>query len=155
MGKVFVAFFQILVMEGFYSTPFSKAILTAVFAGIAATVLSMTYNIVFRNSTHFTPSDFINVSSLIFFINLLFLVIGIIYYAFLQLKRGELLFTALFALLTVLFVVLAGAAHRSNIPVLNAEFHHLLVPIVLIMGLTASLGIPFLYHNKKFEEHVV
>ena len=142
-------------MDSIYSTPFSKAALTGVFAGFAATLLCIAYNTFFRASTAFSPSYFINVSSLIFVTNLLFFLIGIVYYAFLQIRKGEFLYVVFFALLTVVFAFMANHIHRSDVPMLNTEFHHLLVPMVIIMGVIATFGIPFLFHSKKFDEHVV
>jgi hypothetical protein len=83
------------------------------------------------------------------------MIIGIIFFGFLRIKKGELLYIILIALITTIVAVMAGHVHRSEIPLVNTEFHQLLVPIVVIMGLAASLGIPFLFHYKKFEEHVL
>ena len=142
-------------MENVYTTPFTKAILTGLFAGIVATVLCIGYEIFYRDSTGFPLSDYINVSTLIFAINLVFLVFGILYYAFARFKSGELFFAIFFLLLTAVLAFLAGGIHRSEVPSLNKEFHQLFVPMVIIMGLMAAVGIPYLYHNKKFEEHVL
>lgn len=143
-------------MNSTYLTPFSKAVLTGLFAGIVATVLCLLYNIFYRDSTGFALSNFINVSSLIFAVNLLFLAIGLIYYAFLRVARsGEKIFVVLFLLLTVVLAYLGGQIHRSDVPQLNSEFHQLLLPMIIVMGLLAAIGIPFLYHNKKFEETVL
>jgi hypothetical protein len=38
---------------------------------------------------------------------------------------------------------------------LNSEFRQLLLGVVIIMGVSAVFLIPFLFHNKKFEEHVL
>jgi hypothetical protein len=142
-------------MDSIYSTPFSKATLTGVFVGIITTVVCIFYDVIFRQSTGFLLSDYINVSTLIFCTNLLFLVIGIIYFVFLRIKKGEIFFIVLFLALTAIFAFMADHAQRSPVPQLNAEFHRLLVPIVIIMGLAASIAIPYLFHNKKFEEHVL
>ena len=138
-----------------YLTPFTKAILTGLFVGIVATVLCMGYDIFYRDSTAFPLSDYINVSNLIFSVNLLFLVFGVIYYVFTRFKKGEVLFVVVFLFLTVTLVFLSAGIHRSDVPLLNKEFHQLLLPIVIIIGLLAALGIPYLYHSRKFEEHVL
>jgi hypothetical protein len=142
-------------MDNIHSTPLSKAFLTAVFAGLVTTLLCIVYDTFYRGSTGFSPSYIINVSTILFFVTPLFMVIGIIFFGFLRIKRGELLYIILIALITIIVAVMAGHVHRSEIPLVNTEFHQLLVPIVVIMGLAASLGIPFLFHNKKFEEHVL
>ena len=135
---------------------FPKALLTGLFVGIIATVVCMVFNIFYRENTHFDLSDIINISSLIFFVNLVFLVIGAVYYGFMRTgKKGELAFIIVFVLLTLFFGWEASGVHRSDDPLLNMEFHHLLLAMVVIMGALASFGIPFLYHNRSFEEHVV
>lgn len=143
-------------MEPSYQTPFSKSILTALFAGIVATLICLGYNIYYRESTHFPLASIINVSSLIFFVNFLFIVIGVIYYLLIKtMKKGEMVFIILFILLTIFLGWRGTYSHRSDDPLLNHEFHHLLTVMIIVMGLAASVGVPFLFHNKKFEEHVL
>jgi hypothetical protein len=140
----------------FHQSPLSKAVLTGLFAGFTATVVCLIYNLVFRESTSFSLSDIINVSSLIFAVNLLFLVIGIIYYGFItSLRKGGLIFMVVFVLLTIFFSWKAGTVHRSADQLLNTEFRQLLSGIIIITGASAAFLIPFLFHNKKFEEHVL
>lgn len=143
-------------MDKTYITPFTRALLTSVFTGIVATVLCLFYNIAYRDSSGFALSDFINVSSLIFAVNLIFLVVGLMYSGFLRLsKLGEFLFVALLLVLTVVLSFFAANVHRSDVPLLNTEFHHLLLPMIVGMGLLAALGIPFLYRNKAFQDAVI
>jgi hypothetical protein len=142
-------------MDSTYSTPFTKALLTGLFAGMVTTLLCFAYDIAFRESVTFSPTILINVSSMIFVINLVFLVIGIVFYGFLKLKHGELLYIIISLGLTGLSAFLAFHVHRSDDAITNMHFHQLLVPIVIIIGLGASVGIPLLWHSKKFEEHVI
>ena len=140
----------------FHQSPLSKAVLTGLFAGFTATVVCLIYNLIFRESTSFSLSDIINVSSLIFAVNLLFLVIGIVYYGFItSFRKGGLLFMIIFVLLTIFFSWKAETVHRSPDPLLNSEFRQLLLGIVIITGVSAAFLLPFLFHNKKFEEHVL
>lgn len=139
-----------------YLTPFSKALLTGLFAGIASTFICIIYNIIYRGQTSYGLFSFINVSSLIFLVNLLFIVIGLIYYWFVKfIKKGEILFAIVFILLTVLCIVKIPGVHRVKDVVLNAQFHHLMIAMVVIMGLAAAIGIPVLFHSKRFEEEVL
>jgi hypothetical protein len=139
-----------------YQTRFSKAVLTAVFAGIVATLLCLGYNIFYREETKFPLASLINVSSLIFVVNILFVVVGLIFYGFIRtFRKGELAYVIFFICLTVFCAWKGNQVYRSDDHLLNAEFHHLLFAMILIMGIVASLGVPFLYHSKKFEEHVL
>jgi hypothetical protein len=139
-----------------YLTPLSKSLLTGLFAGIASTFICIIYNIVYRGQTSYGLFAFINVSSLIFLVNLLFVAIGLIYYCFIRFaKRGDLIFAIVFILLSVLFIVKIPAIHRVNDAALNSEFHHLMIAMVVIMGIAAAIGIPVLYNSKRFEEEVL
>lgn len=137
-------------------SPFVKAILTALFVGIIDSVVCLTYNIVYRDFTGFTPAAIINVSSLIFVLNLLFLVIGFIYFFFINsFKKGDLVFIALFVLFTI-FCLMAGAGvNRSVNDEINRQFRGLLSGIIIIVGISASFLIPVLFHSKKFERTVL
>ena len=137
-------------------TTTSNAILTAVFAGIIATLLSFVYYLVFKDVTDFPYSSLINVSSLIFIINTIFLVIGFIYYMFLKIsRRADLAFIVCMCVLTALAVWAALSTHRADNNVINREFHQLLAGLILIIGVTAFAGMPFLYHNKTFNRDVI
>jgi len=143
-------------MPATYLTPFSKSILTGLFAGIASTFICIIYNVIYRDETAFPLFNFINVSSLIFGVNVLFLVIGVIYYWFIKyIKRGQLFFIITFILITLLGVFSVSGIHRSDDQVWNIEFHHLFDAMIIIMGIAAAIGIPWLYHSKRFEDYVI
>ncbi|HTM92740.1 MAG TPA: hypothetical protein VL095_09990 [Flavisolibacter sp.] len=137
-----------------HQSPFSKAVLTSVFVGISVTLLCLVYNMIFRESTGYRPADFINVSSLIFAVNLIFLVVGLIYFFFLRaFKKGDVVFEILFGLLIIFCAWRAAHAHMQN-PTLTSEFRTLLVGVIIIMGIGIEL-VPLLFHNKKFERAVL
>ena len=70
----------------FRKSVFCRAMMTGVFVGFVSTIIALVYNIFYRDETGYLPADIINVSSLIFAMNLIFWVIGIIYYFFLVLR---------------------------------------------------------------------
>ncbi|RYE54191.1 MAG: hypothetical protein EOP48_12825 [Sphingobacteriales bacterium] len=143
-------------MKSPYNTTFSDAILTSVFVGMLTTLACMAYYLGYKEVTGFPLSSLINVSSLIFLINVLFLVIGFIYYALLKAStKGEMFYIIGFVLLTIYSVWLAYHIHRSADPIVNLEFHQLLTGIFVIIGISAFTGIPVLYHNKKFHDEVL
>jgi hypothetical protein len=140
----------------FPESVFSRTLLTSVFAGILATLACLFYDVIFRESTHFNLNPLINVSTLIFAVNLIFLVIGVLYYAFKKLfKKGDLVFSIAFIILTLFCAWRGEVAQRSADKVLNSEFHTLLLGIILIMGITAAVIIPVLFNNRKFRDFVV
>ena|ERR1700677_4391502 len=138
--------------------PFVKAFMTGLAVGIADTILCLAFNLLWRKdgAIGFFSSDIINVSSIIFGINILFIVISVLYFGFLQAQmKGEVLFSVVFAALTVWGVIAATHVHRSPDPVQNARFHVLLTGVVLIVGVSATAGMPLLYHSRKFGQHIL
>jgi hypothetical protein len=135
---------------------FYRAMMTGVFVGICGTLVIMAYDLIFVEYLKFPLSAIINVASLIFSVNLLFVVIGLLYYAFIATsKKGELLYTIVFVLLTAFFIWKAENVTRTEDSVVNNQFRQLLAGIILIVGILATVALPLLYHNKKFEEHVL
>lgn len=140
----------------FPKSKFYQALMTAFFVGFFATIICLVYNIVYRDETSLPLSGFISVSSIIFAVNLLFPVIGMIYYGLISaFKRADIVFIVLFILLTALFAWRTEFVHRSNDHLANLEFKNLLLGIVLILGLSAIIFIPWLYHSKKFRDAIL
>jgi hypothetical protein len=133
----------------FNQIPFAKTFLTALFAGIIATMVCLGYNIFFRETTYFGPSDFINVSSIIFIVNLLLLLAGVAYYALKSwFKRGDLIYTLFFLLIIAFCIWKTAEIHRFADLKLNGQFIKLLGGTILIIGI-AMLCIPYIYNHKK------
>jgi hypothetical protein len=137
--------------------PFVKALMTALFIGISDTVLCLLYNLFYRDGGHgFFSSDIVNVSSIIFGTNILFVVIGVLFFAFAKgAMKGEVIFSILFIVLTIIGAIAASHVHRSADPEMNARFRGLLEGVVLIIGVSAAVGMPLLYHNRKFGQYVL
>ena len=134
---------------------FTSTLLTGVFAGFVGTVVCLAFNIIYRDDTGFLPSAIINVSSLIFAVNILFVFIGLIYFLCLRyLPRGDVFFEGLFILLTVVLLLMTAGAHRSDDAVVNHQFKGLMSGVIIILGI-CSAAMPVMYHNKSFREHVI
>ena len=138
-----------------HASLFSKALLTGVFAGFVGTIICLAYNIFYRSESGFVPSEIINVSSLIFAVNTLFVVIGLIYFVFLRyVPKGNLLFIVLFLLATALCLLGTAGVHRSDNIVDNQHFKGLLSGVIIILGICSVVLMPWSFHDKRFEEHV-
>ncbi len=134
---------------------FSGTLLTGVFAGFAGTIICLAFNIIYRDDTGFLPSAIINVSSLIFAVNILFVLIGLVYFACLRyLPKGDVVFEAIFLLITVFCLLATAGVHRSDDVAVNHAFKGLLSGVIIILGICA-VAMPVLYHNKGFREHVI
>jgi 4-amino-4-deoxy-L-arabinose transferase-like glycosyltransferase len=143
-------------MNSSYLTTFSKALLTGVFAGISATFVCIIYNVIFRDETGYQLFNLINVSSLIFGVNIAFMFIGVIYYWFIKyLKRGEMIYIGVFVLITIFGIIKTSGIQRTDDLTANIQFHHLFIAMIVIWSIAASIGIPVMFHSKRFEEHVL
>jgi len=138
------------------SFPFVKVLMTALAIGITDTIICLLYNLLYRGgSGGFFSSDIINVSSIIFGVNLLFLVIGVLYFGLLEVGRnGQVVFSVLLIVLTIIGVWAGVHVHRSADPAMNGRFHGLLAGVILIVGLSAA-GMPLLYNSRWFGQHVL
>ncbi len=128
---------------------FCDVMLGGLLSGIVATLVCFAYDIFYRMATSYGPSEFINVSSIIFIVNLLLLLFGIFYFAFRYFfKKGDLLFSLLMGLLTAYSVWKAFTFHRFTDTLLSRGFSQLLGGTLLIIGLCA-MAIPLVLKNKK------
>ena len=138
-----------------FQTPLSKSILAGLFAGILATMVCFVFEITYRMVTGYGPSDFINVSSIIFIVNLILLTAGIIYYGIKSaFKKGNLIFSLLSIATTGFCIWKSESFHRFTDYKLSLEFSHLLSGILLIVGLFA-LSIPVFFSNKKISDFIL
>ncbi len=134
---------------------FTRAMMTGLFIGVVDTLICLAYNIGYRNMTGYTPSELINVSSLIFGVNLLLLIIGMLYFVFIRLfGKRDFVFITVFLLLTVFFIWKADTGHRFSDYILNKEWRGLIVGVVAILGLSAST-LPICFQSRFFEKYVL
>ncbi|MBX3255250.1 MAG: hypothetical protein KF862_14010 [Chitinophagaceae bacterium] len=137
-------------------TPFTRAFMTALFVGIITSVICLIYNSIYRDETGLEPTDIINVGSIIFGVHIIFLMLGILFYLMRLLKgAGEIIYIAALALLTAFLAWKAEGVVRSSNAEVTVAFRGLLLGIVLIIGVGASLAVPFLFHNKSFERNIL
>jgi len=142
--------------KDFQKTIFYRSFMTCVFAGLIGTVLCMFYDVAFVQMMKFPLSAIINVSTLIFAVNIIFLVIGVLYYtAIALLKNGEAIYITLLILITALALWRIQGFQRTDNATINMQFRWLSSGIIVILGLLAFIAVPLLYRNKKFDEYVL
>jgi len=131
---------------------FFRTMMTGLFVGIIDTVICLAYNIFYRDFTGYVPSELINVSSLIFGVNLILLLIGMIYFLFKRASRGgDVIFEDFFLAVTLVLAWKTEMIQRFPDVQVNHEFRGLLLGIVLICGISAAC-LPLLYNSRKFSE---
>ncbi|MBI2273827.1 MAG: hypothetical protein HYU70_08515 [Bacteroidetes bacterium] len=126
----------------------SKTILAGVFAGIAATLGNLFYDLFFRSFTQFVPSQIINVATIIFSTMLLFVVAGLLYFFLSKfVKQGILFYIIVLAILFMLCFSWGLHINRSADPAVTADFRVLFLGIVSISGLFATFFVPYLMQH--------
>jgi len=134
---------------------FTKAMMTGLFVGIFDTVICLVYNIGYRDFTGYLPSSLVNVSSLIFAVNLLLLLTGMLYFLFRKVFGGRDNFYIVMGVLFTTFLAWkTETGHRFADATVNAESKGLLLGIVLILGVSAIL-LPFFYRSKFFDKYIL
>lgn len=133
---------------------FFQAMMTGLFVGIIDTLICLAFNIGYRYETGYFPSEFINVSSLIFMVNLTMLVVGLIYFAFVRFVGKDIVYLTVMLLLTAFLAWKSATVVRFGDSHMDSGFHGLLTGIVLILGISASC-IPLLFRNRKFLDTVI
>jgi hypothetical protein len=133
-------------------TPLSKALMTGLFTGLVSTIVSLFYNIFFRLSTGFPLPEIVNVSSIIFVINLIFVFIGLFYFFIHRISaRGDLIYLVITVAGTLIVLWLVSGMESSQNSRYVHDFKGLLAGIFVIMSINAFL-IPFLIKKKWFED---
>ena len=128
--------------------------MTGLFIGIIDTLICLVYNVGYRNFTGYAPSTLVNVSSLIFAVNLLLLLTGMIYFLFRKMfGTKDYIYIVLAILFTGFLAWKTEIGHRFADATLNTESKGLLLGIVLILGASA-ISLPFLYRSRFFEKYV-
>ena len=136
-------------------SPFYRSMMTGLFVGIVATVVCLFFNVIYRESTNFYPADYINVSSLIFAVNLVFWVVGIVYYLFQRaFSRADIIFDVVFILVLLFCIWRVAEGLRTDDQLLNSHFRTLMIGILVILAI-GVFAIPYLYHSRKFEDGVI
>lgn len=133
---------------------FTNAMLSGLFIGIIDTLICLAYNIGYRNFTGYEPSTLVNVSSLIFAVNILLLLTGMVYFLFRKFFGSK---DYIYIVLAVLFTAFLSwrteTGHRFADDTVNAESKGLLLGIVLILGASA-ISLPFFFRSRFFEKYV-
>jgi|GEM_PF-1780905 len=133
-----------------------RAILTAVFVGIADALVGLIFNIVYRVTRPDFPQDLVNVAYLIFGTVFLFFVIGIIFMSLrLVSQKGNLIYIVLFATLTLIGFLTIGTAHLAHSDIENGCYRGMVRGLILIDGITATVLVPYFYTSPAFEAKVV
>jgi len=123
----------------------TKCVLGATFAGLLAVAADETFNLLYRMFSGYFPSDFFNVSTLIFGTMILFLVAGILYFFLMKLVPGiaNIVYTVAILAFTIFLFISALQLQRFTQPEMAAQFRFLTAGMVLIVGVMTAFLVPY------------
>ncbi len=132
-------------------TNLSKILFAGVYAGIIATVATLTFNFFYRMSTDYSPSMIINVSSLIFGSLIILEFCALIYLALQSfMKNPSIIYLVIVIAVAVLSIMGSSSVIDPKNLTETTHFHGLLIGVIAILGLCA-VAIPyFIKHSEKF-----
>lgn len=138
--------------ETYQSSRIYTPLMAGLFVGYIITILNLVYDVLFRDVTNFPPHELINVSTIIFATLIVFCIAGLIYALVERFSsRSNIIYIILSAMLTLYCAYATMHTQRSNDPVINNQFHYLLVGIILITGVGTAFAIPyFVKHSDVF-----
>lgn len=122
----------------------SRAILAGTFTGFVATIVNLVYHFIYRYATNFSPSNFINVSSIIFGTMIVTVIAGFIYYFLGERKSSTMIFLVIMAVLTI------GFAFLDVTTSVNVVREWLLFGLIILTGAFTMVLVPYyVRHSQK------
>jgi len=136
----------------FQQTRFSRSVLSGLATGTIVIIASLLYNYIYRNITDFTVSWIVNVTSIIFSSFIVCVIGGILFYLIVPYwQKNKLIYTALFVIITIVFILIGLSSHRSPDPAISQHFRVLFIGDVCIIGFSCAFLIPwFALHKNAF-----
>lgn len=121
---------------------FSRAICAGTFTGFVATIVNLAYDFFFRHISGFSPSEIINVSSIIFGTMIAAVIAGLIYYFVGKTATGPSIpYIIIFAIITALCLFLDFSSNHSS------EMTWLLFGLILLTGAFLIIMVPYFVIN--------
>lgn len=127
---------------------FSKALLSSVLTGIAATIINGVYDIIFRAITRYLPAKEFNFFSIPLATMIVFIVLGVIFFLFVKFINKTAFSIALIIIMIACICITAFLHANTSEPALYGN-HGLIAGFILISGLLALTLLPYLYNHPK------
>lgn len=127
----------------------TRGILGGLFVGIAAAVINLAFDLIYRKITGYEFAEYININSIIFFTIPTMVVGGIVYSVILQyVKKGLVVYMVLAAILTIVVAFIPlGPNMLPSGEAMPPTARGLTLGIEIITGVLATFALPY------FAEH--
>jgi uncharacterized membrane protein len=132
-------------------SPLAKGLLGGLFVGIAATVLNLLFDLVYRKMTGYEFAQYVNINSIIFFTIPTLIAAGIAYSVLVEyVKKGAMIYVIGCIVITVIFafVPLGPSMLPTNQP-MPTSARGLTLGIEIITGVLAAFALPYFAEHEK------
>lgn len=127
---------------------FTKALLSCVLTGLAATIANGLYDILFRSITNYLPAVEFNFLSIPLITMIVFVVLGLIFFVFVR-YFNKTAFTITLIVLMSACIAITALLHSDASESAFYGNHGLIAGFILIAGLLGLTLLPYLYNHPK------
>jgi hypothetical protein len=130
--------------------PLGKSLLAGLLTGIITAVVILVFNVMYRKGNEFYTYDIVMPFSIFLFCPLFELLAGGVYYLIAtHLRKGRMVFTTIFIVLTLVGALATAFTNNSHEEFTLAGFRGLFTGIELILGLLGAFLIPYFVRHPK------
>jgi hypothetical protein len=127
---------------------FSKALLAGALTGLAATVINMIYDIVFRSITNYVPDEWFNFFSITFSTVIVLTLTGMFFYLFAKHNSFKSYDVAMI-IIAVAAICITAFFHADKSEAMFYGNHGLVAGFVVVSCILAVTLLPYLFKHPK------
>ena len=127
---------------------FSKALLAGALTGLAATVINIVYDIIFRSITRYMPPEEFNFFSITFASMIVLTIIGMLLFVFVKYFNKTAFLAAIIVIVIACVCITAFIHSNTNESVFYGN-HGLIAGFAILSGLLSLTLLPYLYNHPK------
>ena len=127
---------------------FSKALLAGALTGLAATLINMIYDVVFRSITNYVPDGWFNFFSITFASMIVLTLTGMFFYLFAKSSSFKTYDLAI-GIIVIAVICITGFLHTDKSQAAFYGNHGLVAGFVTFNGILALTLLPYLFRHPK------
>ncbi len=127
---------------------FTKALLSCVLTGLAATIANGLYDILFRSVTHYLPAVEFNFVSIPIITMLVFVILGLIFFLFVKYSTKN-AFLITLIIIMIACILITSFMHSGTGKSAFYGDYGLITGFIIISGLFGLTLLPYLYNHPR------
>ncbi len=131
-----------------YFPAFSKALLAGALTGMAATLINVIYEVIFRSITNYEPAAWFNFFSITFATMIVLTLTGMFFYLFAKSNSFKTYDVAI-AIIVIAVICTTAFLHSDKSQAAFYGNHGLVAGFVILSGILALTLLPYLFRHPK------